>query len=184
MADKEHIREQIADALRDGQKATALTLKINGATFEAIGKTLGIKSVTARELVKEALREYGEENAARVAEKRAEAEIRFNKVLLGLAPQVSKGHIGASREFRQTVAEICKLHGLYAPERHEHSGPGGRPIAALTIDPEKLSDEQLQVLIERLSGAGAGVGPGSPQALPGAGTPPPGEGGPGAPQEG
>lgn len=179
---KGQIGEHVADTMRDAQKATALIHKMNGASYRAIAKEMGISHVFAREIVREALAEFAEENKASVERHRAIATIRLEKALLGIAGAVTKGHLGAHREWRLTTMEILRIQGGLVPERHEITGPGGKPLSIMALDPGTLSDEQLQGLIDQLSGGA--VGGGAPQADAGGGAPPPSEGGTGTPTEG
>lgn len=45
------------------------------------------------------------------------------------------------------LRDLLKIHGSYAPEKKEHSGPDGKPLVP-DIDLTKLTDEQLKRLSE------------------------------------
>lgn len=66
----------------------------------------------------------------------------------------------------RVIERQCKLQGLDAPEKHEHTGKDGGPIA---IDVSTLTDEQLRAYSAGIAIAGPAErgGTGAPEAHPG-----------------
>jgi hypothetical protein len=89
-----------------------------------------------------------------VAEAGKDAEIHFAKALARFERLYwrasAKGDIGQCRHIQEA---INRLLGLAAPERHELSGPQGKPLSVPTqsYDLTKLSDEELELLHDLLA---------------------------------
>jgi len=97
-----------------------------GETFQQIADALGYKDHTgAIFAVKSALEKTLREPADRW---RALTIERLTKILHIFWPKMLEGdEKGADRVFK-AIADLRAVLGLDAPEKHEHTGKGGKPI--------------------------------------------------------
>lgn len=139
------------------RRKSALALRIEGLTFEAIGERLGITRQAAHKLVAAELAAVTIENRAAAAEL-IEVEVeRCRFVVRSMAPKVAKGDPRAALAFLRACERTAHLLGLDAPKRAEVSGPGGRPLYAPDTSPEALY-ARLQKLTAEALGAPSTMG--------------------------
>jgi hypothetical protein len=143
------------------QEQKAFELRMAGATYEQIGKALGMTSVGAFQIIRRgSIKRRTATNE--VVEQIRELELeRLDAMQRTVWPKALKGDLLALDRVLTLMNTRAKYLGLHAPERKELSGPGGRPLqttsANVTIDPRNLTDEQLLVICEA-----AGINPSNP----------------------
>jgi hypothetical protein len=147
-----------------GQK-TALQLRTEGLTFEAIGQKLGITRQSAHEAVKRGLEAVAAERRA-LAGNLLDAELeQVDFVCRSLVPKVIKGDPKAAMAFLKAQERRAKLLGLDAPTRADTtlSGPGGAPVevSVAVADPTALHARLAAAAARAARGAdpGAAGGP-------------------------
>lgn len=124
------------------RRKTALQLHVEGYTFEAIGKHLGVTRQRAHQLVTEELDAAAKERSA-LAMKALDTDLeRIDFVLRSLAPKVTKGNDKAAAAYLRALDRRAKLLGLDAPTRTDTTlaGPDGGPVAheIATTTPDAL----------------------------------------------
>lgn len=150
-----------ARAARTASSTTALQLRTEGLTFEAIGQRLGITRQSAHEAVKRALEVVAVERRG-LAAHLLDAELeRVDFVCRSMAPKVAKGDPKAAMAFLKAQERLSKLLGLDAPTRADTtvSGPGGTPVevSVAVADPTALHAR----LAATAARAARGVDPGA-----------------------
>lgn len=130
----------------------ALVLRKAGATYEQIGKELGISYQAAFMAVRHALQRTIQEPAD---EYRAIEWERLQTLLRAVWPAALKGGLGAIDRALKIGERMAQLMGydVVRPQRVEHSGPEGTPISAVVlnavVDVAELSKpERLQQVME------------------------------------
>ncbi len=105
----------------DQQKLTAaerrdkvMGMRRTGATYESIAKTLGISKSQVGRDIERAIADLPRHNSEQLV---ALTNERYELVIRSLAPQVVKGHIGATQQFLNAIAGQKKLFGLDAPQK-------------------------------------------------------------------
>ena len=122
-------RKPATKARSIARQKTALQLHIEGQTYEAIGKHLGVSRQRAHQMCKIEIAEAAAERRE-VATQALDADLeRLDYVMRSLAPKVEKGDPKAATAFLRALERRSKLLGLDAPKRTEHTGPEGGPIA-------------------------------------------------------
>lgn len=107
------------------RRRIALELRKAGATFEQIGKSLGIRKQSAHELVAKALKEAETKTAETAAQVKALELMRLDDLLKGLWPAASKGNPQSVEKALKVMERRAKLLGLDAPTKHAHTDPTG-----------------------------------------------------------
>jgi hypothetical protein len=133
------------------RRKSALQLHVEGHTFEAIGRHLGVSRQRAHQLVTEELAAAAKERSA-LATKALDADLeRIDFVLRSLAPKVTRGDDKAASAYLRALTRRAALLGLDAPTRSAStlSGPDGGPIA------HEIAATQPDALHARLAAAAA-----------------------------
>lgn len=150
MTPRKRVQPRVA-ARSAARRKTALELRVEGLTLEAIGAKLGVSKQRAHQILAGELAEVATARKG-LAEHQLEAELAaIDFVLRGMAPKVAKGDAKAGATYLRAMERRAKLLGLDAPDKHEH-----------TVDVKKLSDADLDAEIARLTALAAG--PGAPGA--------------------
>ena len=138
-------------AAGSSRRKSALQLHMEGHTFEAIGKHLGVSRQRAHQLVTEELAAAAKDRSA-LATRALDADLeRIDFVLRSLAPKVTKGDDKAASAYLRALTRRAALLGLDAPTRSSStlSGPDGGPIA------HEIASTQPDALHARLAAAAA-----------------------------
>lgn len=107
-------RDRLAARYRSWE---ALQLRKAGATYEEIGRALGMTRTGAYRAVKRALDELNEKIAEDAAEVlRLELE-RLDAMLLAVWPKAKQGHLGAIDRVLKIMERRSRLLGLDAPHK-------------------------------------------------------------------
>lgn len=122
----------------------ALELRKAGASYAAIGETLGMSKTRAYELVMEGLRDLNDRAAEVGADvKRLELE-RVDALLLALWPQRKNPRVVDS--ILRAMDRRARLLGLDAPTLVAPTTPEGKALPSGGLDLSKLTTEQLEQL--------------------------------------
>lgn len=115
----------------------ALELRKGGVSYAAIATRLGYRGASgAWHAVRAALRKTLQEPADELRQLELE---RLDGMLLGIAPQVSRGNFGAIDRALKIMERRARLLGLDAPVKVAPTNPAGdKPYSA-----EDLSDDDL-----------------------------------------
>jgi hypothetical protein len=103
------------------KRAEAARLRAVGATFQEIGRTLGVTTGRAHQLVDEALQSTVADS---VDELRALTMARLEALLTGCYERAREGNLRALGGVLRIIDTQCKIMGLFAPV------PGGRAAAS------------------------------------------------------
>jgi len=113
-------RQRKARAL-DAQTATrrqrALALRMSGATYEAIGTTLGIATMTAWKHVQRALTETRDQSNEQADLLREQELARLDRIQLGFWTAAMRGNPAAADRVLRIMERRARLLGLDAPVR-------------------------------------------------------------------
>ena len=114
------------------RRKTALELHVEGRTFEAIGRELGVSRQRAHQLVQEQIAEAAAERA-QLATRALDTDLeRIDFVMRSLAPKVEAGDDKAAQAYLRALERRSKLLGLDAPVRTDAtttlSGPDGGAV--------------------------------------------------------
>lgn len=120
------------------REAEAVKLRESGASFEKIGKQLGVTTSGAYRAVARSLTRVIAQTSESAAQLRALELQRLDKLLLALWPRASKGDDAAVDRVLRVMERRAKLCGLDAPVRV--SGPDDGPIQTEHVS--KRSDAQ------------------------------------------
>jgi hypothetical protein len=110
-------RVQAAERTRD-----AVQLRIEGATFKAIGQALGCTKEGARRAVLRGLDEYRTDTEASVAQLRLIQNEQLQSLLANLWPAVQQGDVRAIATAVRVLGRQARLNGLDAPTKVAVSG--------------------------------------------------------------
>jgi AcrR family transcriptional regulator len=111
-AEKQHARNE------------ALALRIRGMTAPQIAKQLGVSTPTVYRYIDDAFKEIPRVNAQTALKLKLE---QLDQLALQAYVQLQKSDLKHSDRARYMLAlsrisdQQCRLEGLYAPEKHEHS---------------------------------------------------------------
>ena len=148
---------QPTEAARLKRRKTALQMRIEGKTFEQIGRALGITKQAAHESVGRELELAARDNRAH-AQHALQLELdRVDFVLRSLTPAVIKSDPKAAQAYLKAMERRAKLLGLDRPEKHELSG------SVTTPDTSALY-ARLGAIAARAAGAGAAGSAGDPDS--------------------
>lgn len=141
------------EAKTPGRRKSALALRVEGLTFEAIGEKLGVTRQAAHKLVAQELAAVAAENRE-AAEHLRDVELeRCQFVMRSMAPKVEAGDPRAAMAYLRAEERLARLLGLDAPDRSEVSGPGGTPITYSASDPTpEALHARLAVILARATG--------------------------------
>lgn len=125
------------------QMEQALELRKAGASYQAIGDTLGMSKTRAYELVMEGLKELNERVAEGAQEVRRMELERIDGILLALYPQRKNPRVADS--ILRAMDRRARLMGLDAPVLVAPTTPEGKALPG-ALDLSKLTTEQLEQL--------------------------------------
>lgn len=151
------------DANREVNKEQALQLRISGASYRQIARTLGMSVSNAHLLVTEGLNELRSQNEELTEELRRVELARLDAMLLALWERRKEARVADS--ILRIMERRSKLLGLDAPMKWEGSGPGGGPIPVSgSFDLRNLTIDELRQLEKIVERAGVVLQP--PAATP------------------
>lgn len=109
------------------RRKTALALRVEGLTLEAIGQRLGVSRQRAHQILAGELAEVAAERKD-LAEHQLEAELAaIDFVIAGMAPKVEKGDAKAATAYLRAMERRAKLLGLDKPTQVDVTS-GGEPL--------------------------------------------------------
>ena len=148
--------DDAADAARRTLRSRVFDLRCLGVTYERIAAELGISVSSAHDYYRVACSEYGKESSE---QHKAKANARFDGQLVTLRNAEAALRAKASGRRREDgsweaepdldassvltsnlraqayiVKEQARMNGSYAPDKVEHTGAGGGPIAVALDD--------------------------------------------------
>jgi hypothetical protein len=131
--------------------AQALGLRKAGASYDAIGKALGLSKTRAYQLVTEGLEEINQTVRDEAqAVKRLELE-RCDELLLALWPQ--RKNPRAADSILRIMERRARLEGLDAPQKIAPTTPGGDALPQ-AVPMEGLPTELLRQIRDHMKGQG------------------------------
>lgn len=101
------------------REVQALALRLGGATYEQIGKNIGITTEGARKAVRRALDKTQAEVDDLAGQLRELERQRLEALIRAATPQAMRGHLGAIETVRKLSESLRKLQGLDAPAKQE-----------------------------------------------------------------
>jgi hypothetical protein len=120
-------------------------LKLAGATYEQIGKQVGVSSTTAHYDVHQVLREYDTALRAMAGEAKTLAIAETYKVQLAMMVAMEKGDTRAAQVILNCISLRARLQGTFAPVKIAPTDPTGtRPFGQEAT--EALRAELLEFL--------------------------------------
>lgn len=130
------------------RRITALELRKAGATYQAIGKKLGISEGQAHKDVAYMLNKLSEQERAVATDLRQLQLERLDTALFAIANQVRQGHLGAIDRMLKIEERRAKLLGLDAPAKvaSEVKAEVAQTVAIAGVDYSNMSAEELMVL--------------------------------------
>lgn len=112
------------------RRARAMDMRRDGASLRAIATALGMSCAAVHETIQVGLRETIEP----VSDELREMELqRLDVLWRKLQKGVNAGEADAIRAAVRVIDTRAKLLGMNAPDRHEHTGPGGA-VLSLVVD--------------------------------------------------
>jgi len=132
---------------RERAKADILALRESGLTIDQIHATLearyreeygrSIARSTVYKYLRQALDDARERNMESAERLRELNTRRLNRLLRAHYPAAIKGHLGATDRVLRVLDQLARLHGLYAPTKHEvdHKGTLEALLAPLLSTP-------------------------------------------------
>ena len=136
------VLDAAAVAVRKQRRMDAFNLRVSGVSTNEIGRRLGISGQQASRDIDRAIKELGHEGAEK---KRAVYTAKLERALLDetMAVQALKSMATAeppdldasrtmaahNRTIGRLIAELAHINDIYAPEKVEHTGKGGGPLA-------------------------------------------------------
>lgn len=127
------------------RRKTALALRVEGLTLEAIGARLGVSKQRAHQILAGELAEVAAERKD-LAEHQLEAELAaIDFVIAGMAPKVAKGDAKAATAYLRAMERRARLLGLDAPTKTDLTS-GGAPITPITPNDPRWQELQAQHL--------------------------------------
>jgi hypothetical protein len=126
----------------DERKRQAIAMRRTGATFEDIGRALGISTQAAHKAVKRALAELAAMTMDEAASLRALELDRLDRMQAAIWRNVTSGNLSAVDRALRIMERRAKLLGLDAPAKVASTNPEGdeeRPFGFLVL-PEEIED--------------------------------------------
>lgn len=112
-------------AVTQERRRMAFELRKAGATYDEIGKSLGITRQSAYGLVSKVLEDLQAQTAEDAAAVKAMELQRLDAMLKGLWPAASKGSPQSVEKALKVMERRARLLGLDAPTKHAHTDPTG-----------------------------------------------------------
>lgn len=123
--------------MREARRIEAMSLKLAGASYEAIGERLGIAPQSVRALI---TRNLERADNRLVEEMRAIENARLDRAQAAIWKKVLDGDLDAVRTYLQISARRAKMNGLDAPQRIALS-------ANVRVEMEQALDELKHVVL-------------------------------------
>lgn len=123
--------------MREARRIEAMSLKLAGASYEAIGERLGIAPQSVRALI---ARNLERADNRLVEEMRAIENARLDRAQAAIWKRVLDGELDAVRTYLQISARRAKMNGLDAPQRIALS-------ANVRVEMEQALDELKHVVL-------------------------------------
>jgi hypothetical protein len=121
--------------IREERRKTVSANILGGRSYRQIAEALGVSHGTVGNDVRILLRRWKREQLQNMEEWVLLALVRLDQMLQAVWPGVLKGDPQMIALALRIEERRAKLLGLDAPERHEHSGAGGREIVFSLYDP-------------------------------------------------
>lgn len=134
-------------AITQERRRVAFELRKAGATYEEIGKSLGITRQSAYGLVSKVLEQLQTQTAEDAAAVKEMELQRLDAMFKGLWPAASKGNPQSVEKALKVMERRSKLLGLDAPTKHAHTDPSGEEERAYPVAfpvPPSLDPEAWQ----------------------------------------
>jgi len=118
------------------REVEALNLRKSGATYDQIGKALGITTQGAYKAIIRSLKRLNEQNSESSEELRRLEIERLDRMLVAIWPQVLNGNQGAVDRAIKISERRAKLLGLDAPTRADITSNSDKitPIGVVPIE--------------------------------------------------
>ncbi len=118
------------------REVEALNLRKSGATYDQIGKALGITTQGAYKAIIRSLKRLNEQNSESSEELRRLEVERLDRMLVAIWPQVLNGNQGAVDRAIKISERRAKLLGLDAPTRADITSNNDKitPIGVVPIE--------------------------------------------------
>lgn len=95
---------------------------------EALAERVGVDQSTISRDIAAIEHDWKIATCEDIAKAKGKDLARIERVIQGLWPSATSGHLGAVDRVVKLLQHRAKLLGLYAPEKREHSGPDGAPL--------------------------------------------------------
>ena len=128
----------------------ALSLRLGGASYREIGRTLGVSHVTAFRYLRWAMREYAAEPATQIRDMEV---ARLDRLMAGHWEKAINGDVNSTRTVLTIMDRRAKLLGLDAPQKLDVTGWIREMAEAEGIDPDQAVRDAESIV--RRSGGGA-----------------------------
>lgn len=131
------VERSASKEMREARRIEAMSLKLAGASYEAIGERLGIAPQSVRALIS---RNLERADNRLVEEMRAIENARLDRAQAAIWKRVLDGELDAVRTYLQISARRAKMNGLDAPQRIALS-------ANVRVEMEQALDELKHVVL-------------------------------------
>jgi len=121
-------KTRAVNILATERRSRAIALRYEGKTFVEIGAILGVTGGRAHQLVTEAMDAANTLLVTDTAKLRQRQLDELAAIKGALWVGARRGEVGKVDRLDKIWSREAKLAGLDAPNKHEHSGPGGKPI--------------------------------------------------------
>ncbi len=108
-------------------------------TFDTIARELNCGRSTCWKAWRRYLAKASKPDEAKVAEYRADADARFQSVILTVHEKAMSGDLKAALVMSRMEASHALVMGYAAAQKHVHSGPDGKPIEIRDVTDELRS---------------------------------------------
>lgn len=149
--DGERTRPDLVEAVSLDRERRAFAMRLNGATFAAIGKALGLSTPGAYQAYKRALRRGREELAEETADHIALDAARLDKLIHAKWKSAVAGDNDAIDRVLRLLERRARLLGLDAASRTELTGKDGGPLEI--ADPEARKRRIRELLAKQRADA-------------------------------
>lgn len=138
--------------LNRAQIQRALDLRATGASYDGIGRGMGISKTRAYQLVMAGLADLDEESRAAAAGLRALELVRLDSIVSAHWPE--RANPRHADVILKTIERRAKLLGLEAPQKIAQTTPDGDALPP-ALDLSKLTDAELAEMRRLYEKAGA-----------------------------
>lgn len=130
------------------RQAEAMHFRVKGLSYEKIGEQMGITMQAAHKLVQHGLSATRIQLAEDVESVREVELQRLDLAIAVVMEHLEAKDVTATAHLVKLQERRAKLLGLDAPDKYEHAGPGGTPMASPVIlipgRVEEPTDEQAE----------------------------------------